>query len=130
MRIAVPVWRDMISPVLDTAVTMRIYTVENGVPVMQGEEPFDTVHDTRADSIAKAADTLICGALSQTLEQELKDRHVTIHSWVMGNCDCVVSCFAKGHIGNGDFSMPGCRKNRRGMCRERHGRGRDDFTSN
>ena len=112
MNVAVPVWNEMVSPVLDTSATLRVVAVENGIPVT--EKLIDLPPDVKGkvECIANHADVLICGALSCFLESELNAHGIRVHPWVMGMCDAIFHSYVHGNIADYEYSMPGCRRHR------------------
>lgn len=114
MRVAVPIWDARISPVFDTASSLRLYL--NGEdPTVTGVDvalPSDSVEKVRI--IAQAADIVICGAVSGRMERELVARGVTLHPWVMGEVDDVMDMWRCGRIGECEQTMPGCGRRRQG----------------
>ncbi len=116
MTVAFPVWDNMISPVMDTAVNLRIVTFENGGCVSDRTVSLPrNIHDMAA-CIAEQADTLICGAVSCYLEQEILARGVKVHPWVMGSCDTILNSLENGTIEQHEYSMPGCGRRGRRRC--------------
>ena len=117
MRVAVPIWGARISPVLDTATTLRLFRngEDSSAPGADVALPADPLEKIRA--ITQTADIVICGAVSNRMEQDLVHRGVTVHPWVMGEVDSVMDMWRCGRIGECEQTMPGC--GRRG-----HGRGR------
>jgi len=116
MTVAFPVWDNMVSPVLDTAVNLRVVTIENGARVSDRTLPLPrNIHDMAA-CIAGHADTLICGALSCYLEQEIHARGIKVHPWVMGDCDAILGSLENGTIEQHEYSMPGCGRHGRRRC--------------
>jgi len=122
MRVAIPVWNGIISPVFDTAQFLTVYNCTSGMP--------DAVHSCaippdpagKLDCLVQNADVLICGAISNGLENELRERNIQVHPWVMGRGEDIVSAYVNGRIGEYEYSMPGCAQRRRRGC-GMHGRG-------
>lgn len=121
MTIAMPVWQEKISPVLDTARVLRIYEVLEGVPVVRGDIALDGSFDGLVKTVAASSGILICGALSRMLEQRLTTLGVAVHPWVMGDCDHIAACFLAGALNDRKHAMPGCHRRGAGQCRH-HGR--------
>ena len=123
MRVAVPIWENKISPVLDTAEKIRIYEIEDGVMVPKEELIMKSHVDDIALFIADRANVIICGAVSGNLDARLKDLGVKVHSWIMGEIDYILNCYVNGNINRKEHSMPGCRRNRYKCCAGRKNRG-------
>ena len=138
MRIALPVWETLISPVFDTAQHIRIYVAQPSGVSELGEYPLPQESAKKAEFVAANSDVLICGALSRQMEHELAAHGVTVHSWIMGNIETIAAVYAAGNIQDIEYSMPGCRgrhghgqcsrdiagngQGRRGTCRGRRAR--------
>jgi predicted Fe-Mo cluster-binding NifX family protein len=119
MRIAIPVWNGYISPVLDTAQRLCIYTVSDCLPTLQEEVGISGNETDLPGFIAARADAIICGAVSCDLEQKLLALGVAVHPWVMGEAVRLIECYAAGNIHDREFSMPGCRGRGYGRCGRR-----------
>lgn len=68
-------------------------------------------------------ETLICGAISAPLREELVARGVRVIAFVAGDVDEVLLAFAAEMLPDPRFSMPGCGGRRRQMHRRRRFRG-------
>jgi predicted Fe-Mo cluster-binding NifX family protein len=116
MKVAVPVWENNISPVLDAAKTIRIYEIdESGVNILR-EINFGNDQRDVALMISENAEVLICGALSDSLEARLNALGVKVHPWVMGGIEDIIKCYSAGLISFKENSMPGCRRRRFKHC--------------
>jgi predicted Fe-Mo cluster-binding NifX family protein len=123
MRVAVPVWNDRVSPVLDTANTLRIVTVNKGCISAREEVSLESpLVSARADQVCRlGVDVLICGALSRPLCMMIESSGAQVFAWVSGNADDVIAAWIDGDIGE-RFAALGARK-RRLRRRHRGGRG-------
>jgi predicted Fe-Mo cluster-binding NifX family protein len=133
-RIAIPVWEDRVSPVMDTARQLVIIELREGRESnrsLVGIPALNMFH--RADFIKNLnVDWLICGAMSQQMNAILKAAGIKIMPFIGGLVDSVMAAFINGELENGDFYLPGCRR-RRGRCgpgfgRGGRGRGKKGFT--
>ena len=114
MRISIPVWNSCVSPVLDTARHLLIVDIQENCIVSRRTVAFDGgTPEKNAGIIAGHADILICGALSWFMFSCLASHGVTVYPWVMGEVDRILDVFLQGKEPGGEFSMPGCRRNRR-----------------
>ncbi|MCE5249021.1 hypothetical protein LLG96_02250 [bacterium] len=117
MRIAIPLWYDSVSPVLDTAGKLVIMTIENGSVVSRSEISLNPAEPVKtAELIANQADVLVCGALSRQFASYLTSLGVDIYPWTMGTVDRIVDAFINGTVQKPEFTMPGCRKHRHRWC--------------
>jgi len=125
MRIAVPVWGNSISPVLDTADRIVVFeTGEDSVELCG--EAFIGGYDMlgRAKIIRDCADILVCAALSRHLESCLAALGMDVRGWLMGEPEKIVEMVALGTSPGPECRMPGCRRKRGEGCggTKRYGR--------
>ncbi|GBC59854.1 hypothetical protein DENIS_0795 [Desulfonema ishimotonii] len=129
MKIALPVWGERISPVLDTAATLLIITSDNGKPEVRSEiKP-----DTDTDGICRRwafvrdsdIDVLICGAVSRSLSQMLRAAGIEVISGIAGLTEEVLSAYHRGDLMQPGYLMPGCSAG--GQERRRGGLGAGGF---
>ena len=120
MRYAIPLLNDCISPVLDTAERLEVVEVSDGKIIsrrglfLSGDESRD-----KARFIAQHADILVCGAISRDMYMQLSVIGVKIYPWYMGNVNEIIEILSNGSIPGPQYVMPGCRRNRRGVCGRR-----------
>jgi len=116
MRIAVPVWSELVSPVLDTAQVLRIYEIDNGKILSTKDFSCSEGSAKLSDIVVDNADILICGALSYEIEKSLLARGLKVHPWVMGECDTIINHYLSGKIKCCEYTIPGCRNGKRNGC--------------
>ncbi|MFZ5828957.1 MAG: NifB/NifX family molybdenum-iron cluster-binding protein, partial [Planctomycetota bacterium] len=67
--------------------------------------------------------TLVCGAISGTLEWLLIAREIRVVSRICGDVEEVLQAYSAGTLSDDRFAMPGCctrrQRRRRGRCRDR-----------
>lgn len=109
MRIAVPIWEDKISPVLDTA--YKLMVIENND---QREVTRYEIYLLEPDTSKRCAfirgldlDVLICGAVSRQLSAMLKAFGIEIISGISGPSKDVLKAYLHGNLMNSKFFMPG-----------------------
>ncbi len=129
MRIGIPQWQGLVSPVFDVAGNLLLVDVKDGretkheVACLAQSDTF-----SRASEISRlGVDTLICGAISAPLEARLAAAGVRVVGFVRGPVEEVLAGFLKDELASPGFLMPGCysrRRMRRGgnMMRGRLGR--------
>lgn len=125
MRVAIPIWRNRISPVFDTAQRLAVYeTVDSSAGAME-EVTLFPMPRMRVNQLAQAGvETLICGAISRPLATMLSAAGIRVIPFVTGEADEILKAFAEGRLADSEFLMPGCRPGcRRGFGRRRAGRG-------
>lgn len=123
MRIAIPVCRGRISPVFDVASQLLLVDLVEGQLVNPQQVPFaETAPPERVERLQQmGVNTLICGAISQPLEEMLLERGIRVFARLCGQVEEVLSAYLAGQLGQVRFAMPGCR-GRHGPCRHRHRR--------
>ena len=114
-KIAVPIWQNRVSPVLDSARSVLVVDLDGGKIVSQ-----ETVYlpatslGERVEIIAdQRIDTVLCGALSRTLNDLLTRAGITVYAWITGELDDVLGAYWRGDLNNDRFLLPGCRRRRR-----------------
>ena len=100
MRVAIPIWGDLVSPVLDTA--GRLLAVDLVEGRMDGRDEVPLVGRStseRADTIvALDPDVLSCVAVSRGLEARLTNSGVVVLPWIVGRVDDVLGAFEEGEL--------------------------------
>ncbi len=108
MRIALSIWGDKISPVLDTAGKLLVVDNEN-----QRESRFEA-HLLEKDISQRCAfirgldiDVLICGAVSRHFTKMLMMSGIEIVSGISGHVEDVLKAHLQGDLVQPKFLMPG-----------------------
>jgi len=117
MRIAVPVWGQLISPVFDTAETLKIYDIDASNISNRNDYQLTGSGIGKARTVAELANILICGAISNEVEKCLIALGINVHPWVMGESDSIIESYLQGKISEYEYSMPGCQRQRQRRCR-------------
>jgi predicted Fe-Mo cluster-binding NifX family protein len=112
VRVAIPVWNQRVSPVLDTAKTLMIVNVEGNREVDRTEAPLrDKSLVLRCSHIRDLnIQTLLCGAVSQPLFEMLTAAGIKILPWISGQVEEVLGAYLSGSLTHPRFHMPGCGK--------------------
>lgn len=110
MKVALPIWDGRVSPVFDVAHELLVADV-NGQAV--GTQATHVIAETDAAARAKAVGdlgvtVLICGAISQALEQLLLSRGVRVIPRKCGDTHEVLTAHIKGRLDEPQYTMPGC----------------------
>jgi len=123
MKIAIPCWQNIVSPVFDAAGMLLLIEIAEGRELKRTTSVL-----SRSDSLASVrqivvlgADVLICGAISGRLEFMLRSAGVQVVSNIRGAVEEVLSAFLRGALIDAPFLMPGCAGGRR-RFRNRRGR--------
>ena len=113
MRIAVSIWENKVSPVLDTATKLLI--IESG---NQKEESRCEVYLVKRDILQRCSfirgleiDVLICGAVSRQFSWMLTASGINLISGISGPAKDVLKAYFHGNLLQPKFLMPGCKSN-------------------
>ncbi len=114
MRIAIPIWEDKISPVLDTASRLLIVEIEDRNVASRFEIYLDEQDLSRRCFRIRGmeVDILICGAISQHFARMLLGSGIDLIPEISGQTEEVLKAYLQGDLFNSRFLMPGCKRNR------------------
>ncbi len=114
MRIAVPIWEDRVSPVLDSASRLLVVEVEEEKESSRFETLLDVQDMSRRCCRIQGlgVDTLICGALSRPLLRRLMASGIRIIAGISGNLEDVLAAYFGGDLDSREFLMPGFKRQR------------------
>ncbi len=109
MRIAVPIWQDKVSPLLDTSSRLLIVVTRGELEVSRFETYLDEVDISRRCQRIQGLkiDVLICGALSRPFLMMLKAAGIEIISGITGRVEDVLRAFFHKRLSNSSYLMPG-----------------------
>ena len=126
MKVAVPVWQGRVSPVLDVAGQVLLVEWDQAGQPARSEQPLadDGSPDRRVALLIEwGVDTVICCAVSRSLELLMLAHGIKVISQVCGDVDDVLEAFQAGSLPSERFAMPGCRWGERGSRGMGRGRG-------
>ena len=112
MKIALPVWENKISPVLDTASRLLVVEVKEGGAMSR----FEIYLDERDLSkrclriMGLGVDTLICGAVTRHFSDMLKALGIDLITGISGQPDDVLHACFEGRLAHSKYLMPGWRR--------------------
>ena len=115
MRIAVPVWHNRVSPVLDSAQRVLFLDVASGAVTSRIEVPVtaaDPVGKAR-ELAAKGTELVICGGISRTLAMVLHSEGIRVVANVSGEVDSAIRGVLAGGAERPCPWPPGPRRRRR-----------------
>jgi predicted Fe-Mo cluster-binding NifX family protein len=117
MRIAIPIWDDKVSPVLDTASRLLIVEIEDRNEASRFEIYLDEQDLSRRCLRIRGmeVDILICGAISRHFARMLMASGVSVIHDISGHPEDVLKAYLRGNLLHSEFLMPGCKGNK-----ERH----------
>ena len=110
VTIAIPIWQERVSPVLDTAARLLVVTRQHGKEI--GRKEF-VLGPSATESVARSVaelnvDVLLCAALSEPLWKALEKRGVRVRPHVCGQVEEVLHAFCCRQLRRDEFRMPGC----------------------
>ena len=129
MKIALPVWKDNVSSVLDFAEKLLLVELEDGLEIGRNEIVF-TEQSTpeRAVKLRQlGVNVLICGAISRQLAYMLSSSGINVLPFTTGSVEQILKAYMTGNLNLPQYTMPGgCWKGarrsfarRRGWCGRR-----------
>jgi predicted Fe-Mo cluster-binding NifX family protein len=130
MKYALTVWDGRISPMFDVCREALILDIENKKVISTSTESLDNALSSAKVErlVALKVETLVCGAISEPLHQDLTARGVKVIGFVAGEIDDVLQAIIADRLPAPALSMPGCcgQQNRfRRRQGQRRGRGKN-----
>ncbi len=127
MKLAVPVWNDCVSTVLDFADCLLVADCDSGS--VRNRFQIDFAGTAGAEKVVHLKNlgiqVLLCGAVSRPLERMIAAAGIEIIPFLRGHADAVINAYLSGHLYEPGFMLPGCRQGGygpgKGMGRGRHG---------
>ncbi len=110
MRLALATWNGRISPVFDVARQVLVLDVEDGRVTGRHEETLPGT-EPQAQVVrltVLAPQTLICGALSQSMAALLAATNIRVVPFTAGTVEEVLAAWLAGSLPDPALSMPGC----------------------
>jgi len=108
-RLAIPVYRRRVSPVLDACTRLLLIDLQGGRDVARAEiqvSGFSLV--ARVDLLRKRdVDLLICAGISQQLYKLLREAGIEVMAGIVGDIEQVITGFTNGRLNHPSFRMPG-----------------------
>ncbi|MBN1851013.1 MAG: hypothetical protein JW932_20805 [Deltaproteobacteria bacterium] len=112
MKIAIPIWGDRISPVLDSALRLLIVEVIDHKETSRFIYPLDEHDLTRRCLRIKELDihTLICGAVSSPFQTMLQASGIDVIQEISGHVEDVLKAYLQGNLFCSKFMLPWCKR--------------------
>jgi predicted Fe-Mo cluster-binding NifX family protein len=109
MKIAIPVWEDKVSPVLDTASRLMVVELDEEGPKSQFEIYMDERDLSRRCLRIQdlCVDTLICGAVTRHFSELLKASGIKLIQGISGQPEAVLNAYLDGTLAHSKYLMPG-----------------------
>lgn len=124
IKVAIPVFGDRISPVLETCLRISVIEIEENREIGRDEIRMDGLGLQERLKILQQAgiDILICSGISEYFYQLLESANIQVISGIAGNVEEVLHAFKDGRLEQAPFYMPGyCGRK---MVKAKRGRGR------
>jgi len=116
MKTAFSVWEQRIAPVFDTS--RQVHLVESEGHHITAEKAHAISGEDVAQIVAWLAGqdvgTLVCGAVSRPLQEQLAASGIKVVPFVAGDLRRVIQALLDGSLKGSAFTMPGCCGRRRG----------------
>jgi hypothetical protein len=111
VTIAIPVWQQRISPLLDTAARLLVLTCRDGREASRREIVLEAqpVAMLARTITALRLDLLLCGAASKPLLVALKKQGVRVRPHLCGEIEAILRAFCHGQLDRKQFRIPGCK---------------------
>lgn len=115
MRVAVPVWEKMVSPVFDTARQLAVTDIEGGALSTRLTLPLAETFPPRRALLLRiwGVEVLVCGGISPYLSRLIAGQGIRVISGVRGDAEEVLRAFSRGRIPSPAYTLPGWRGGRR-----------------
>ena len=109
IRIAIPIFHNRVSPVLDTCTRLLIIDFDGKVDVEKREIPFDVYSQSERFKIVKNLnpDAIICCGISEVFDKMLQSAGIRLISGIAGDVEQVTEAFLANRIDDPRFRMPG-----------------------
>lgn len=125
MKVAIPVCEGRVSNVLDFAHMAVVVELSGDQELSRAEVALPGQGPARIAKLRQLSmDTLICGAISQSLALQTSACGIRLFPYVTGVVDDVIEAFQNGQLGSDRFVLPGdwqpAHEGSRHRCR-RHG---------
>jgi predicted Fe-Mo cluster-binding NifX family protein len=109
VRIAIPVWENKVSPVLDTASRLMVVELKDEGPMSRFEIYLDERDLSRRCMRIQdlCVDTLICGAVTRHFSDLLKACGIKLIRGISGQPQKVLNAYLNGTLALSKYLMPG-----------------------
>ena len=120
MKIAIPIFKNRISPRLDCARKVLLVEIKEGKKkILSSEEKAfhaEGVNEGVDFFVLNEIDTVICGGISIEMQDCLAKNDIRFVSWVTGEAYKALELFIKGELVSGAMLCPGMRMRRWRFC--------------
>ena len=120
-RIAIPIWNDYVSNVLDFANQLLLIDIEDNRDANHIQLPLmpRAMSQRASQLIELSVDVLICGTISRSLAIMLMASHIEVIPFVTGPTNEVLDAYLNKQLDQAKFLQPGCSlRTRKYFCQE------------
>ena len=124
MKIAIPLCRQRIAPLFESAETFMLISPGNpdSAPTIREARRL-RIDEKCHQLVSDGTRVLLCGALSRQWQDYLRQLGIEVHAFLAGDAEEILRTYLQdGACGLGQYAMPGCKGNQRGDRRRRSGR--------
>ena len=132
MKVAVTIWENRISPVLDSAHMLLIADISNSEILNRKHVAFNPERPSRLPEVLSElnVEVLICGAVSQIPADMIESGGIKLIPFITGNVEEVLASFAKSATIVPSYLMPGCGRKKGEKRRKQKGETRRPLKMN
>lgn len=109
IRIAIPIFHNRVSPLLDTCTRLLIIDFEGKVEAQRREVPLDIYSQSERFTLVKTLnpDAVICCGISEIFDKMLRSAGIRLICGIVGDVEQVAEAFVCDRIDDPCFRMPG-----------------------
>ena len=114
-KVAIPIFQNRVSPVLDSCRHMLVIDIEKGAEVDRETVYLDEMSLTERCGIFAKLNVaiVICGGVSEIFSNMLAGINIHLINGIAGNIDDIITAFLGECLDNPQFYMPGFRQDNR-----------------
>jgi len=118
-KVAIPIWDNRVSPVLDTAASLLVVQLNGKTEQARETYSLPRIHIFQRVRYIRGLNinTVLCGALSRPFQGLLIESGINVFPWITGDVQEVLEAYISGDLGSDKFVLPGCQQKRRGQGR-------------
>ena len=127
MKIALPVWKNNVSTVLDFATRLLLVELEDGVEIQRCEIDFteQSILERAVKLRQLGVNVVICGAISKILACMLINSGIDVLPFVTGSTEQILMAYKNGELNLSQYVLHGFWKGaRKGFAKRRNRCGR------
>jgi predicted Fe-Mo cluster-binding NifX family protein len=111
-RIAIPVFQERISPVLDACNRLLVVDIANGKEIQRTDVSLKKMsREERTEAVSRwNIDTIICAGVSELMCSYIESRGVRLISGIAGELEKIIDAYIHNRLDQKCFMMPGKKK--------------------